>query len=119
MRPMSAAFSCLVLLATATVALAAPPADDVIRQKIVGSWGDTPACAEGSLTFNQDGSFSSKAADGSDRVSGTYTIDGGRLSGKNGDNSMPVVLVDFDGEALLLDDGSGNPDRLARCQAAQ
>ena len=32
---------------------------------------------------------------------------------------MPVMLVDFDGDTLLLDDGSGEPDRLDRCQAAQ
>ncbi len=115
---MRAAFSVLALICTVTAAAAAPT-DDVIRQKIVGSWGKSPACADGRLTFNADGSFVSQGAQQSDSVDGTYTIDQGRLNGHSGDNDMPAVLVDFDGEALLLDDGSGNPDRLARCQAAQ
>lgn len=98
---------------------AVPPADDVIRQKIVGSWGQSATCAEGRLTFNADGSFLSKGAGEPDGVTGTYVIDHGRLTGENGDNDMPTMLVNFDGDKLLLDDGSGSPQRLDRCQAPQ
>lgn len=115
---MRAALFVLALVCTVTGAAAAP-SDDVIRQKIVGSWGQSPTCAEGNLTFNADGSFVSKSAAGENRLAGTYGIDGSHLNGKNGENDMPVMLVDFDGETLLLDNGSGSPQRLERCQAAQ
>jgi hypothetical protein len=95
----------------------APPPDSVLRQKIVGSWGQSAACKEGRLTFNSDGTFASKGTHEKTAVTGTYTIDQDRLSGRNGDNTMPVMLVDFDGDTLLLDDGSGKPERLARCLA--
>ncbi len=118
---MRAAFSVLVLasILAATAAIAAPPSDDVIRQKIVGSWGQTPTCTDGHLTFNADGTFSSGSDNPDNDVKGTYTIDKGHLSGQNGDTDMPVMLIDFDGETLLLDDGSGSPQRLDRCQTAQ
>ena len=118
---MRAAFSVLAFACTlaATAAIAAPPPDDVIRQKIVGSWGPSATCEEGRLTFNADGTFESKGPGNADGTAGTYTIDQGHLAGQNGDNDMPVVLVDFDGDTLLLDNGSGNPDRLDRCQVAQ
>ena len=98
---------------------AAPPSDDILRQKIVGSWGQTPACPDGHLTFNADGSFQSAGANQSDAVTGTYTIDGGHLAGTSGDSEMPTMLVNFDGEMLLLDDGSGSPQRLNRCTTPQ
>jgi hypothetical protein len=98
---------------------AAKPSDDVLRQKIVGSWGRSVTCDDGRLTFNADGSFTSGGGNPDNAVSGTYAIADGRLTGENGDNTMPDMLVDFDGDALLLDDGSGNPERLSRCQAAQ
>lgn len=97
----------------------APPSDDVIRQRIVGSWGQTADCKDGSLTFKTDGTFISKGVNEPTGATGTYAIDKGRLSGENGDGEMPVMLINFDGEAMLLDDGSGNPQRLARCQAQQ
>ncbi len=118
---MRAALSVLALACTliATAAVAAPPSDDAIRQKIVGSWGESAACANGRLIFNADGTFISQGAQELERVAGTYAIDQGRLTGKNTDTDMPVMLVDFDGETLLLDDGSGNPQHLERCQQAQ
>jgi hypothetical protein len=116
---MRAALFALALLCTATAAFAAPPSDDVIRQKIVGSWGQSATCEDGRLTFNADGTFESKGPGNPDGTGGTYTIDQGHLAGRNGDNDMPVVLIDFDGDTLLLDNGSGQPDRLDRCQVAQ
>lgn len=98
---------------------AVPPSDDVIRQKIVGSWGQSATCAEGHLTFNADGTFLSKGADQAEGITGTYVVDRGRLTGQNGDNDMPAMLVAFDGDSLLLDDGSGKPQRLDRCQTPQ
>jgi hypothetical protein len=109
----------LACMLAATAAMAAPPTDDVMRQKIVGSWGRSPTCDDGRLTFNADGSFTSGGGNPDSAVSGTYAIADGRLTGENGDNDMPDMLVDFDGEALLLDDGSGSPQRLDRCQPAQ
>ena len=105
--------------APAVAAPAAKPSDDVLRQKIVGSWGRSATCDDGRLTFNADGSFTSGGGNPDNAVSGSYAIAAGRLTGENGDNDMPDMLVDFDGEALLLDDGSGNPQRLSRCQPAQ
>lgn len=102
-----------------SAAPAKAPSDDVIRQKIVGSWGQSAACAEGRLTFKSDGTFESKGADEANGITGSYAVENGRLSGKNGDNTMPDELVDFDGETLLLDNGSGDPERLERCQSAQ
>ena len=118
MRFMRAALFGLALVSTVAAAAAAP-SDDVIRQKIVGSWGQSPTCQEGRLVFGADGSFSSQGTQDSQSVGGTYAIDQGRLTGHSGDTDMQVVLVDFDGDTLLLDDGSGNPERLDRCQAAQ
>ncbi len=118
MRPVSAALFVLALLSAVNVAAAAPT-DDIIRQKIVGSWGKSVTCPDGHLTFNADGSFISAGANADEAVNGTYAIDKGRLTGQTGDTEMPVMLVDFDGETLLLDDGGGNPERLDRCQAAQ
>ena len=83
------------------------------------SWGQSPACAEGHLSFKADGTFESKGAGDSAGATGTYTIDQGHLSGRVGDTDMEVVLIDFDGETLVIDDSSGNPQRLERCQAAQ
>jgi hypothetical protein len=116
MRLLSAALFVLALLPAVNVAAA--PSDDVIRQKIVGSWGKSLTCADGSLTFNADGSFVSKGADGAEGTAGTYAIDQGQLTGKTGDSEMPMMLVDFDGDTLLLND-SGNSLRFDRCQAAQ
>ena len=93
--------------AATSAASAAPPSDDVIRQKIVGSWGQTPACAEGHLTFKSDGTFASKGADEVDGVTGSYAVDHGRLTGKNGDNTMPDELVDKAVQAIILNARSG------------
>ena len=118
MRFMRVALFGLALASTLTAAFATTP-DDVIRQKIVGSWGQSAACEEGRLTFNADGTFTSAGRNSDNDVSGTYAIDQGRLSGHSGETDMPQILVDFDGDALLLDNGSGNPDRLDRCQTPQ
>jgi hypothetical protein len=118
MRPARVALSLFALLSLTAMAAAAP-SDDEIRQKIVGSWGQAATCGEGHLTFNADGSFESAGPTTGGKLSGTYSIDGGRLSGQNGDNDMPVMLVDFDGDTLLLDNGSGDPERLSRCTPPQ
>ncbi len=119
MRPVRAALIVLALAATVSAAFAAPPSDDVIRQKIVGSWGQSVTCEEGRLTFNADGTFLSGGSNPDNSVNGTYAIDKGRLTGQNGDSDMPQMLVDFDGDTLLLDNGSGTPERLNRCPPAQ
>lgn len=122
MRPLSATLSILVLLSAiglAVAAPAAPPDDAVLRQKIVGSWGQTLTCTDGRLIFNADGTFVSAGRNPDGNVTGTYVIDQGRLTGHSGDTDMPAMLVGFDGDVLLLDDGSGDQQRLNRCQTAQ
>jgi hypothetical protein len=109
---MRIALSVLALLANVAVAAAAP-SDDEIRQKIVGDWGQSVTCVEGRLTFKADGTFISRGAGDS------YAIQDGRLTGSNGDSDMPTMMVDFDGDQMLLDDGGGTPQRLSRCPAAQ
>ncbi len=113
------AFLCALSASAAYAAEATPPPDDVLRQKIVGSWGQSAACADGRLTFNADGSFVSAGATADESVKGTYSIDQGKLTGQSDDTDMPVMLVDFDGDTLLLDNGGGDPERLARCTTAQ
>jgi hypothetical protein len=115
---MRIALSVLALLANVAVAAAAP-SDNEIRQKIVGDWGQSVTCVEGRLTFKADGTFISRGAGDSDGVTGTYAIQDGRLTGSNGDSDMPTMMVDFDGDQMLLDDGGGTPQRLSRCPAAQ
>ncbi len=115
---MRAILSVLILVSTVAAAAAAQP-DDVIRQKIVGSWGQSSTCEDGHLTFKADGTFESKGTGDPAGTAGTYSIDQGHLSGHIGESSMEVVSVDFDGDTLVIDDGSGNPERLDRCPTAQ
>jgi hypothetical protein len=109
--------SALICFAAATAASAATPDAD-IKVKIVGSWADTESCKDGSLVFNMDGTFVSKAPDGSppdDDLKGNYTIAGGKLMGKAEAIEMPTVAIDFDGEKLLMGDPP-NQDILIRCK---
>ena len=111
---MRALFPVLALLCAATTAASAAT-DDEIRQKIVGVWGESPACAQGRLAFNADSSFSSRNTDAASNVEGTYDITSGKLNGKVGAEAMPEMIVAFDNETLLLASGGGDPDRLVRC----
>ena len=105
-----------LLCLTCSAAMAA--GDDELRQKIVGSWGDTAACAHGSLIFNADGSFQSKdAAQADNDFNGTYAIADGKLTGKTGDSEMPMMDTRFDGDTLVLTGGDGTPQLLVRCSA--
>ncbi len=113
---MRAGLSALAFLFVATAAHAAT--DDELRQKIVGTWGKSAACAKGQLAFTVDGNFSSRDADGTSKLEGTYDITDGMLNGKVGGDAMPEMAVSFDTETLvLLAMGSSDPDRLTRCAA--
>jgi hypothetical protein len=100
------------LLATAASAMAVT--DTELRTKIVGSWGESAACVEGSLMFNADGTFISLNKDGTDELKGKYEIADGKLNGSAEDHEMPEMTVSFDGETLIMG-SAGNTDKLARC----
>ncbi len=111
---MRAVLTTLALVLAATAASATT--DDELRTMMIGTWGDTADCANGTLTFNADGTFVSAGADpASGTLDGTFEIVEGKLNGKAGDLVMPQVEVRFDGETLMLV-GDGAPgDSLVHC----
>ena len=117
MRPMSAAFSVLALTSTlvATAAIAASLSDDVIRQKIVGSWGYLADCRDGKLIFNADGTFVLNMPGTSDTKRGTYAIADGKLTGKVDGDDMPEADVGFDKDDLYIESAKDDPNIFIRC----
>jgi hypothetical protein len=108
--------SAVALFAAATAAVAAT--DDELRAKIVGNWADTEACKDGYLMFNPDGTFVSKAPEGSapdDDLKGNYVIKDGTLSGQTPEFEMPTLAISFDGEKLVMGAGP-SADILVRCK---
>ncbi|HZP21074.1 MAG TPA: lipocalin family protein [Bauldia sp.] len=106
-----------LLIASSAAAFAAT--DDELKTQIVGKWGDTSACPNGAaLTFNADGTFVSGGGTGNaaDDRNGTYQINGGRLSGKSGDTTMPEVSIAVDGDKLVFTNDAGSTDTLVKCQ---
>ena len=102
----------------AAVASAAAATDDELKAKIVGNWADTDMCKDGYLVFNADGTFVSKAPQGSppdDDFKGTYTIVDGKLAGKTSAFEMPTVAVNFDGDKLVMGTGP-TADILIHCK---
>jgi len=92
--------------------------DGELGQRIVGAWGETPACDSGTLAFAGDGTFSFSYPSGS-RMTGTWSIAGGVLSGTwdNG-NPQPDASIAFgDGDATLTmtDPGSDAGGTYHRC----
>jgi hypothetical protein len=96
-------------------AAASAATDDEIRQKIVGVWGESPACAEGRLAFNADKTFSSENAEAASKIEGGWEIVEGKLKGTVGADPMPEMAVIFEEETLVLAGDGGEPDRLVRC----
>jgi hypothetical protein len=106
MRFIVSGLAFLAVVMAAALAAAAP--DDELKMKIVGNWGDTDACSDGYLIFNADGTFVSKAPEGSppdDDLKGNYTIVDGKLSGKTADFEMPTIAISFDGDKLVMGTG--------------
>jgi hypothetical protein len=113
---MRLAVSVFAVLATATAALAATDAE--LKTMIVGNWADSESCKDGYLMFNADGSFVSKAPEGSpadDDFTGTYTILDGKLSGKTSAFEMPTVPISFDAGKLVMG-AAPNQDTLMHCK---
>jgi hypothetical protein len=103
---------------TAAAAAAAPATDDELKAKILGNWADTDSCKDGYLMFNADGTFVSKAPEGSppdEDLTGNYVIKDGHLSGKTPEFEMPTVAISFDGEKLVMGTGP-SADILVHCQ---
>jgi hypothetical protein len=107
--PMVVRSLALAFILAGTVAASAAT-DDELRQQIVGKWGETAECADSTLSFNADGTF----GDG-DRT-GTYSITGGKLSGKAGEQAMPDVTVSFDADKMMLKNEGGDTDTLTKCK---
>ena len=112
MRAVVPALACLLAASSAAMATT----DIELRQMIVGSWGESAACADGAIVFNADGTFLSRDKDSNpdNQLNGTYEISDGKLNGKAEDHDMPEVTVGFDGEVLVMA-SEGNIDRLTRC----
>jgi hypothetical protein len=100
----------LGLVAFSSLALAAT--DDELKARIVGAWGQDPVCAEGSLTFAADGTFTIEMT-GDDPEKGTWSIADGVLTGTD----QPTSSVAIDGDTLSLGDpeGGGRVETFNRC----
>lgn len=100
----------LGLVAVSSLALAAT--DDALKKQIVGAWGQDPVCAEGSLTFAADGTFTIVLAD-DDPENGTWSIADGVLTG----TGQPASSVTIEGDTLSLGDpeGGGRVETFNRC----
>ena len=112
----------LVLLATSVIPALAADTDDQLRQKIVGYWGDSDQCQGSVLVFRSDGTVDEIEVDRTRTPSvstirtGTYQIAAGKLSGKMGGTVMPLVDLRFDGDTMVLVDGT-DESPVTRCPA--
>lgn len=104
----------LLLAAASSLAFAAT--DDELRQQLVGAWGADEACADASLIFNADGTFSINES-GSDAAgrSGTWSIANGVLSGATPDGAMPDVTLRIEPPKLYFEEGGQVVNELTRC----
>ena len=92
--------------------------DGELSQRILGTWGETPACDGGMLAFAGDGTFSFSYPNGV-KMSGTWSISGGVLSGTwNNGNPQPDASIAFgggDATLTMTDPGSGAGGTYHRC----
>jgi hypothetical protein len=100
----------LAFLLAGTLAASAAT-DDELRSQIVGKWSEAAASTDSVLTFNSYGTFAS------DGRNGTYQIASGKLTGKAGDQTMPDVMVSFDGDKMMLQNDGGDTDTLVKCKS--
>ncbi len=109
------AFAALLLAVAPTLAFAAT--DDELRQQIVGAWGENAACADASLVFNADGTFTMVRAgeDPAGQGAGTWSIANGVLSGATPDGSMPDVTLRIEAAKLYFEEGGQVVNELTRC----
>jgi hypothetical protein len=109
------AIAATVLAAAPLAALAAT--DQELKQQIVGGWGQDADCADGSLTFNDDGTFA--LAQPGRNETGTWDIAGGTLTGSTSDgSSRPDAAVTIAGDTLALGTGD-EAETLIRCSSQQ
>jgi hypothetical protein len=104
----------LVFVSASSLAFAAT--DDELRQQLVGAWGADEACADASLVFNADGTFSINEG-GSDAPGrpGTWSIANGILSGATSDGAMPDVTLRIELPKLYFEEGGQVVNELTRC----
>ena len=104
------------LIAGASAASAAT--DDELRTMLVGTWGQTAACAGMTLTFSDDGTFSAgkRGDDPAATRKGTYAIKDGKLSGEADGQAMPEVTLSVEGETIYFVAESGTKETVIRCK---
>jgi hypothetical protein len=104
------------LLFVSASSLAFAATDDELRQQLVGAWGADAACADASLVFNADGTFSINEG-GSDAPGrpGTWSIANGILSGATADGAMPDVTLRIELPKLYFEEGGQVVNELTRC----
>lgn len=104
------AVTALGFVASSSLAIAAT--DDELKERIVGAWGQDPVCADGSLTFAADGTFTIVMGD-DEPENGTWSIADGVLTG----TGQPASSVTIDGDTLSLGDpeGGGRVETFNRC----
>lgn len=110
----SALLAALLLVSASSLGFAAT--DDELRQQLVGAWGADEACADASLVFKGDGTFSINEG-GSDAPGrpGTWSIANGILSGATADGAMPDVTLRIELPKLYFEEGGQVVNELTRC----
>lgn len=104
------------ILFVSVSSLAFAATDDELRQQLVGAWGADEACADASLVFNADGTFSiTEGGSGSAGRGGTWSIANGVLSGATPDGAMPDVTLRIEPPKLYFEEGGEVVNELTRC----
>jgi hypothetical protein len=114
---MRALLPTIALLAAAAAASPAALAatDDDLKRQIVGEWGDTAECKNGTLAFTAEGTFTLKGTGPDEVLMGTFTVVDGKLNGETPVFVMPEAAVSFTGETMILDEGNGSKASLVHC----
>ena len=111
------ALAATMLAASATLAFAA--ADDELGRQLAGSWGADAACANWSVTFDADGSYTLDRPGTDNDQTGTWSISAGVLSlAKNAGNPEPDATIVFEGDTVTFvgtDRGKTFEQHFTRC----
>jgi hypothetical protein len=108
-----ASLAAVLLVSASSFAFAAT--DDELRQQLVGAWGADEACANASLVFNADGTFSINEGGDAPGRPGTWSIANGTLSGSTAEGAMPDVTLRIELPKLYFEQGGQVVNELTRC----
>ena len=99
MRRIVTAIALLAVIPPLSAAFAATDAE--LSARIVGTWGSEASCHNGRLAFAADGTFTLTQAARTE--AGHWAIEDKGLFGSTDDgSSRPRMLVEFEGDALVL-----------------